>query len=198
MSQDKPQVSFSPGDRPATHSLLVLGSCLRSTDRSKAERWQVFSVNVLSQLGFHFQRMRKKNSLSWIFPVLLERSSSWSSVLNLNQAVTQEAPTACQFYEFWKPFLLATLSRHLSAQNRTGPSHEQTELNLVYTPPERCTYCLPTRFWGWWTGFPGCERHSALCCWPITMTNAGVHQETIFFHSQWSQAMRSRSYIQYR
>ena len=35
MSQDKPQVNFSPATRSATHSLFVLGSLLRSISTSK-------------------------------------------------------------------------------------------------------------------------------------------------------------------
>lgn len=63
MSQDKPQISVSPGVRSATHSLLVLGSLLRSTDTSKGGNGVMLtglSVNLPSQSGFHFQRVRRK------------------------------------------------------------------------------------------------------------------------------------------
>lgn len=114
-------------DQKLIHSLCLDPSLLRSSDMSKGGN-AVMPTGFISSLTvsvwFPLSEGEERNTLSWIFPMLLERRSSFSSVLNLNQALTQEAPTACQFSEFEQPFVPVTFSRHLWAEKRIGPSCE--------------------------------------------------------------------------
>lgn len=79
---------------------LVLGSLLRRTSMSEGEMvpcWRVWSVNLQSQSGLHFGTCEKLAS-----PALsdVRWCGSFSSVLTLNQAVSQEDSAVCQFNEF--------------------------------------------------------------------------------------------------
>lgn len=75
---------------------------------------ELLTVNLSSQSGFPLSENEEKSSLPQIFPMLLEKCNSFSSVLNLNQAVTHEASIACQFYESEKPSLPVRLKTALS------------------------------------------------------------------------------------
>lgn len=100
---DKPQVSFSLGlDQQLIHN-LCLDSLLRNTNTSKGGNGVMltgFISKLTVSVGFPPSEGKQTSSRPLIFPMLLEGSSSSHSVLNLNQAVIQEAPTASQFYEF--------------------------------------------------------------------------------------------------
>lgn len=96
------QGSFSPGAGSATRSALGLGSLLRSTESPKQEWHNADRLHeIISHLSLvsTFRGWREKAYFR-TFTMLLERSSSLGFMLNLNQAVTQEAPTGCQFYKF--------------------------------------------------------------------------------------------------
>lgn len=103
MLQDKPQVSFSLGPDQQLIHYLCLDSLLRSINTPKGGNGIMltgFISKLIVSVGFPPSEGKQTSSRPLIFPMLLEGSSSSHSVLNLNQAVTEEAPTACQFYEF--------------------------------------------------------------------------------------------------
>lgn len=103
MFQDKPQVSFSLGLHQQFIYYLCLDSLLRSINTSKGGNGVMltgFISKLTVSVGFPPSEDKQTSSSPLIFPMLLEGSRSSHSVLNLNQAIIQEAPTACQFYKF--------------------------------------------------------------------------------------------------